>query len=103
MTLKSEKESDLLALIAEMGEPVIWNGQTIQALISTPIVGQEFDAGGFTESADFTIKVPRQAFPATAPKHGERIAFDGQDFRILRIADHPGYPLLILYVTTPDE
>lgn len=103
MSLKAEKSADLAAIIAEMGEPIIWNGQTIQGLISAPVTAQELDIGGLVESADFTIKVARSAFSDQRPSHGDRIEFDGRDFRIVRIGDHPGYPLLILYVTTPDE
>jgi hypothetical protein len=103
VSLKSEKSADLAKILAEMGEPVVWNGQTIQGLISAPITAQELDIGGIVESADFTIKVARSAFTAQRPSHGDRIEFDGREFRIVRIGDHPGYPLLILYVTTPDE
>lgn len=103
MNLKSEKSADLAEIVAEMGEPIVWKGQTIQALISAPVTAQELDIGGIVESADFTIKVARSVFFSQRPAHGDRVEFDGRDFRIVRISDHPGYPLLILYVTTPDE
>lgn len=103
MSLKAEKAADLLAIIADVGEPIIWNGQTFSALVSVPAIAQEFEIGGFMASVDFTVKIPIQMFPGVRPKHGDRMTFEGNDYRVTRVANHPQYPMLVLTLSSPDE
>ena len=99
MSIKDEKTADLAAILAEVGETVIWNGQPFRALVSDPTVGETLELGGFTASGDFTIKIPRTAFSARSPKLGEIVEFEGDRFRIARITNHPQYPMIVLVVS----
>lgn len=103
MSLKAEKKADLLAIVAEVGEPVIWNGRTLSALVSVPAVAQEFEIGGFMAAVDFTVKIPLQMFSGIRPKHGDRMTFEGNDYRVTRVSVHPQYPMLVLTLSNPDE
>jgi hypothetical protein len=98
MKLRSEKAADLAQMLNEVGEPVTWNGRTYKALVSDPAIGEHLDIGGFTGTGDFTIKISRTVFDARLPKLGEIIEFEGERFRIVRITNHPQYPLIVLVV-----
>ena len=98
MNIKSEKAADLAGVLDEVGEPVIWNGRTFRALVSDPAIGENLELGGFIGTGDFTIKIPRVAFGVRLPKLGEVVGFEGGQFRIGRITNHPQYPLIVLVV-----
>ncbi|PTY02399.1 hypothetical protein DB346_09860 [Verrucomicrobia bacterium LW23] len=103
MGLREEKAADLASILADAGEAVVYKGQVLQALVSVPTTALELDVGGIAEAADFTVKLMRTALAFDPPVIGDRIAFRDSDFRIIRIGDHPGYPLLVLSVTMPHE
>ena len=98
MSIKSEKAADLAGILNEVGEPVTWSGRTFRALVSDPAIGENLELGGFTGTGDFTIKIPRTAFGAQLPKLGEIVGFEGGQFRIVRITNHPQYPMIVLVV-----
>jgi len=98
MSLKDEKAADLAGLLDEIGEPVTWNGRTYKALVSDPAIGEHLEIGGFTGTGDFTIKIPRTAFGTQLPKLGDIAGFEGERFRIVRITNHPQYPMLVIVV-----
>jgi hypothetical protein len=99
MTLREEKAADLANILDVVGEPVIWQGNTYQALISEPTISQELNVGGFTETGDFTIKIMRSALTGATPQLGELIGFQSQDYRITRVTDHPQFPMIVLVVS----
>ena len=96
--MKDEKAADLAAILAEVGETVVWKGKPYAALVSDPTIGEHLELGGFVESGDFTIKIPRAALTDHLPKLGEIVEFEGERFRIGRIANHPQYPMIVLTV-----
>jgi hypothetical protein len=96
MSLRDEKTADLAGVLSEIGESVTWNGRIYKALVSDPAIGENLELGGFTGTGDFTIKIPRTAFGVQLPKLGEIIGFEGGQFRIVRITNHPQYPLIVL-------
>ena len=98
MKLKDKKAADLAGVLDEVGEPVTWNGRTYKALVSDPAIGEHLELGGFTDTGDFTIKISRAAFGSQLPKLGEVVGFEGGQFRITRITNHPQYPLIVLVV-----
>ena len=98
MNIKSEKAADLAGILDEVGEPVTWNGRTLRALVSDPAIGEHLALGGFTDIGDFTIKIPRTSFGAQLPKLGEIVGFEGVRFRVVRITNHPQYPMIVLVV-----
>jgi hypothetical protein len=61
------------------------------------------EMGGFVESPEFSLRVPKAAFPATLPKFGERIEVEGTEYRISQVSSHPRSPLLTLSLSTTDE
>lgn len=103
MALDSEILADLRELLSEHGVRAIWKGVPLLVLVSRLSNDQQIEAGGFVESPDLSLRVPKRAFPGALPKFGERIEVDGAEYRITRVASHPRSPILTLTLTTTDE
>ena len=89
-------------MLAEMGEPIVWKGQTFNALISENPLSQDLGLGGFESKGDCTIKIPRAAFTGERPRLGERVEFQAAAYRITRVTDHPQYPMIVIVVEPED-
>ena len=103
MGLESEILSDLRQLLDEHGVKARWKGIDLLVLVSRVDSEQQIDMGGFVESPDLSLRVPKAAFPDTLPKFGERIEVDGAEYRISQVSSHPRSPLLTLSLSTTDE
>ena len=103
MDLASEILADFHQLLSEHGVPARWKSIDLLVLISRVRNDQQIDMGGFVESPDLSLRVPKTAFPAALPKFGERIEVDGTEYRITKVGDHPRSPLLTLTLSTTDE
>ena len=103
MELESEILSDLRQLLTEHGVKAQWKGLDLLVLVSRVKREQQIDMGGFVDSPDLSLRVPKAAFPDTLPKFGERIEVDGTEYRISQVSFHPRSPLLTLSLSTPDE
>ena len=103
MGLESEILSDLRQLLDEHGVKARWQGIDLLVLISRVDTKQQIEVGGFVESPDLSLRVPKAAFPNTLPKFGERIVVDGTEYRISQVSGHPRSPLLTLSLSTTDE
>jgi len=103
MSLESEILSDLRQLLDEHGVKARWQGLDLLVLVSKVDNKQQIDMGGFVESPDLSLRVPKAAFPDTLPKFGERIEVDGTEYRISQVSSHPRSPLLTLSLSTADE
>jgi hypothetical protein len=87
--------SDRRSLI-EHGVRARWQGLDLLVLVSRVKRDQQIEMGGFVESPDLSLRVPKLAFPGTLPKFGERIEVDGAQYRISQASCHPRSPLLTL-------
>ena len=96
MSLQDEKAAALTEILAATGEPVVWNGETYQALATDNPLSQDLALGGFEAKGNCTIKIPRSAFPDERPKLGDPIEFNGEPHRITRVTDHAQYPMVVL-------
>ena len=103
MGLESEILSDLLQLLDERGVKARWQGIDLLVLVSRVKSEQQIAMGGFVESPDLSLRVPKAAFPNTRPKFGERIEVDGTEYRISQVSSHPQSPLLTLSLSSTDE
>ena len=103
MSLESEILSDLRQLLTEHGVKARWKGIDLLVLVSRVDNKQQLDMGGFVESPDLSLRVPKAAFPGPRPKFGERIEVDGMEYRISQVSGHPRSPLLTLSLSTTDE
>lgn len=102
MSIKDEMAADAAEIVAEIGEPVTWNGRTYPALVTDAIAGEDLNLGGFTGTGDFTVKIMRAALGTARPKLGEIIGFEGNRYRITRTTDHPRFPMVVLVVSPED-
>jgi hypothetical protein len=103
MSLESEILSDLHHLLSEHGVQARWKDISLLVLVSRVRNDQQIDMGGFVESPDLSLRVPKRAFPAAMPKFGERIEVDGTEYRIAKVGNHPRSPLLTLTLSSTDE
>jgi hypothetical protein len=103
MELESEILSGLRQLLSEHGVQARWQGLDLLVLVSRVKRDQQIEMGGFVESPDLSLRVPKLAFPITLPKFGERIEVDGTDYRISQVSSHPRSPILTLSLSTTDE
>jgi hypothetical protein len=103
MTLASEILADLHHLLTEHGVTARWKSINLLVLVSRTRNEQQIDMGGFIASPDFSLRVPKLAFPDDLPKFGERIEVDGTAYRISRVSIHPRSPLLTLTLSSTDE
>ena len=103
MSLESDILNDLQELLHEHGVQARWNNINLLVLVSRNRNEQQLDIGGFVDSPDLSLRVPKLAFPAALPKVGERMEVDGADYRITRVSSHPRSPLLTLSLSSTDE
>ena len=103
MELESEILSDLRQLLAEHGVRARWQGLDLLVLVNRVKREQQIDMGGFVESPELSLRVPKLAFPGTLPKFGERIEVEGIEYRISQVSAHPRSPLLTISLSTTDE
>ena len=103
MSLESEILADLYQLLSEHGVRARWQSINLLVLVSRVRNEQQIDMGGFVESPDLSLRVPKLAFPDALPKFGERIEVDGTAYRISRVSIHPRSPLLTLTLSSTDE
>ena len=98
MSIKEEKAADLAGIVAEIGEPVVWNSRTYKAIITSIESSDILQIGGFGEEYDFTVKIAKASLGSTRPKVNETIQFDGKTYRISKVSESPGYPMVTLTV-----
>jgi hypothetical protein len=103
MSFESEILADLHELLSEHGVSAHWKGESLLVLVSRVRSEQQIDMGGFVESPDLSLRVPKRAFPGSMPKFGERIEVDGSEYRISKVTNHPRSPLLTLALSSVDE
>jgi hypothetical protein len=103
MSLESEILWDLQQLLSEHGVQARWKDISLLVLVSRVRNDQQIDMGGFVESPDLSLRVPKRAFPAAFPKFGERIEVDGTEYRISKVSSHPRSPLLTFSLSSTDE
>ena len=98
MSLKDEKAADAAELLAEIGEPVVWNGNTYNAIITALDLSDVLQVGGFGEDYDFTVKIAKADLGDVRPKLNDPIQFDGITYRIAKTSESPSYPMVTLTV-----
>jgi hypothetical protein len=103
MSLESDILADFHQLHTEHGVQARWKGASLSVLVSRNRNEQQLDIGGFVDSPDLSLRVPKLAFPAALPKLGERMEVDGAVYRITRVSSHPRSPLLTLSLSSTDE
>ena len=103
MSLESDMLRDLAELLSEHGVPARWQNTDLIVLASRISTGSEIAIGGYVESPDLSIRVPRAAFTGPVPAFGQRIEVGGESYRIAKVGGHPRSPLLTLVLTSPDE
>jgi hypothetical protein len=97
MSIHDEIAADAAEIFAAFGKEIRLSGQTLHALISEPQETLELDAGGFTASGNFTVKVLRSQL-AAIPKNGQTLTYAGETFRIVRVSNRPPHALVALTV-----
>jgi hypothetical protein len=103
MGLESDILADFQQLLSEHGVAATWNNLNLLVLVSRLRSEQQIEMGGFVESPDLSVRVPKSVFPEALPKFGERFVVDGAVYRISKVSSHPRSPLLTLTLSSTDE
>jgi hypothetical protein len=98
VNIKDEKAADLAEIVEDIGEPVLWNGRTYTAIISSVESSETLQIGGFGEEYDFSVKIPKTTLGLSRPKVNEPVQFDGKTYRISKVSESPSYPMVVLTV-----
>jgi len=98
MSLKDERAADAAELLAQIGEPVVWNEHTYNAIITALDLSDVLQVGGFGENYDFTVKIAKADLGDARPKLNDPIEFDGITYRIAKTTESPSYPMVTLTV-----
>ena len=79
------------------GTPVALN-----ALMSQPAVMQDLETGGFTSQTSFDVKFLRSQLTLTPGliAHGNIIAYNGEQYRIMTVTDRPPSAWVVAKVQT---
>ena len=102
MSLHDEKAAALAEVLAATGEPIVWKGRTLHALVSDNPLSQDLGLGGFSAKGDCTMKVLRSELGTDRPKLGETVEFQDTTYRITRVTDHPQFPMVVLVAEPVD-
>jgi hypothetical protein len=95
MSIHDEIAGDFAAILAEFGKPVQFQGQTLQAMISEPMLAGELVLGGEVDDVRFTAKVLRSSLPSM-PRSGQVLRWDDKDYRIRAVMDRPPHAIVTL-------
>ncbi len=102
MSLHDEKAAALAEVLTATGEPIVWKGRTLHALVSDNPLSQDLTLGGFSAKGDCTMKVLRSELGADHPRLGEAVEFQDTTYRITRVTDHPQFPMVVLVAEPVD-
>ena len=97
MSIHQEIAADAAEIFTAFGKEIRWGGQVLPALISEPQETVELEAGGFTASGNFTVKLLRSML-RSIPQNGQLLEYAGESFRIVRVANRPPHALVTLTV-----
>ena len=103
MNLEQDILADLRQLLSEHGVAARWNNLDLLVLASQVERDQQMEIGGFVDSPDMSVRVPKASFPAARPKNGDRFEVDDECYRITRVSGHPRSPLLTIVLSSADE
>lgn len=101
MSLWTEMADDGPEFLETFGRPVVFRGQTVQALISRAPIDQMLNDGGFTYNASWSIRFLAPTGSTLAnnpPEHGERVTVFGKLSTILTITNRPPSPWIDVLV-----
>jgi hypothetical protein len=111
MSIWDEFTADAQSILNEVGKDItiknVPGGTPVafKAMVTQPMVLQDMETGGFLNSTTFEVKVLRTV-ANTHPglfAYGNIINYDGQDYRIVAIANRPPSAWLVAKVQTKEQ
>ena len=78
------------------GVTALWSAQTVPIIIGDNAMLLMLVEGGFLEGFSFGFTCSDAAAPSNA-KAGQTLVVDGKTYRVLKISQNPGNPLLTVY------
>jgi hypothetical protein len=111
MSIWDEFTADAQSILNEVGKDItiknVPGGTPVafKAMVTQPMVLQDMETGGFLNSTTFEVKVLRTV-ASTHPglfAYGNIINYDGQDYRIVAIANRPPSAWLVAKVQTKEQ
>lgn len=108
MGLFEEAAADVVEILMEVGKDItVRNGPSgtpvaLKALVTQPMVLQDLETGGFLNQTTFEVKITRAQHNQNPGlfAYGNLVAYAGEDFRIVAIANRPPSAWIIAKVQT---
>jgi hypothetical protein len=97
LSVLNEVGKDITVKIVPGGTPV-----ALKAMITQPMVLQDMETGGFLNQTTFEVKVLRST-NTTVPglfAYGNIVTYNGEEYRIVAVADRPPAAWIIARVQT---
>lgn len=88
--------ADLGSVFDDFAKTITIGNTQYRALIAEPELALELETGGFNSTGNFTVKMLRSDWLEAKPVVGTHMAFDGQNYRVIRLVSRPPHPLVIL-------
>ncbi len=95
MIIHDEIAADFSEILQEFGKIILYQGQSLLAMISEPMLSGELVLGGEIDAIRFTAKVLRSALPEL-PRSGQIVHWDFKDYRIKGVMHRPPHAIVTL-------
>lgn len=95
MSIHEEIAADFSEILREFGKIILYQGQSLSALISEPMLSSELVLGGEVDDIRFTAKVLRSTLPEL-PRSGQIVHWDQKDYRIKAVMNRPPHAIVTL-------
>lgn len=105
MSFEGEMLEGLRDALDEMGVPVLWNGQTLRAVMGERVASNDLEATGFRPGVTFSLVFAKDDLGSVLPKVGEIIGdpISGGTYRITGVGESQGDAGLTLQCTSVNE
>lgn len=90
MNFADEIKSSVREIFAELSEPAVWRGRTVDCIVSQWQNGLDLESGGFVPDASFSVKFDESGLCGELPEIGDIVSIRDAEYRIMRVSSRTG-------------
>lgn len=90
MNFADEIKSSVREIFAELSEPAVWRGRTVDCIVSQWQNGLDLESGGFVPDASFSVKFDESGLCGELPEIGDIVSIRDAEYRITRVSSRTG-------------
>lgn len=91
MNFADEIKSSVREIFAELSEPAVWRGRTVDCIVSQWQNGLNLESGGFVPDASFSVKFDENGLCGELPEIGDIVSIRDAEYRITRVSSRTGH------------